>query len=108
MDNKNKKKGRIMATKHISLAIGSIYDHVNEAGGNQYDCTVQQLANDPENGFYLDTNPNGQTDLCIEVEDTAPDMEAELAEYGTNNIYNIVSNDFIGGRPTTRCPKCVN
>lgn len=93
--------------KHISLQPGNVHDHVNDIHGTSYDCTVQALADDPENGFYLTANDNGQMDLCIEVADTEPDWEATFVEYGTANVYQTVSNDFIGGRPIKRCPKCL-
>lgn len=93
--------------KHISFEIGNVNDHVHIINGNEYDCTVQQLADDTGNDFYLTANDNGQTDLCIEVADSEPDWGAEFSEYGTNNLYQVISNDFIGGRPVKRCPKCV-
>lgn len=96
-----------MSTKHISFEIGNVNDHVNYIGDTAYDCTVQALADDTENDFYLTLNDNGQTDLAIEVEDTELDWAAEFVEYGTNLTYNVMSNDFIGGRPVKRCPKCL-
>lgn len=100
-----------MGTKHTSLQIGNVNDHVQAIAGVTYDCTVSALVADPENDFYLTANANGQTDLCLEVEDTEPDYTGTFLEYGTGNPYTTVSYDFdlsvIGGRPTVRCPKCV-
>lgn len=97
-----------MSNKNISFPIGNIKDTVVNIGGLPYDMTVEELAADVGNDFFIEENPNGQTDLCLSVADTTPDIEANLTEYATGSPYVIMSNDFdvIGGRPATRCPKC--
>ena len=97
-----------MANKSISFPIGNINDIAVTIGGVNYGVSCYDLAADPENDFFIDENPNGQTDLCLVVPDTTPDIQGEFTEYGTGNPYVIISNDFdvIGGRPATRCPKC--
>lgn len=100
-----------MANKKISFQVGNVGDGVTAIGTTAYDdTTVQELA-DSNTGYWLEANRNGQTDLCTEVDDTTPDIDASFVEMGTNNPYTTISYDFdldvIGGRPHTRCPKCV-
>ena len=102
-----------MSVKNISFQIGNVEDTVISIGTDTPDCTVQELVDNAASGYFLVENENGQTDLCKEVADTTPDIEANLTEYSTGNPYKIMSYDFvphenvIGGRPHVRCPKCV-
>ena len=94
-------------TKKISFAIGNVEDVITDINGTPIDCTAQQLVDDTESGYWFEANPNGQTDLCTEVADAENDWTGIFAEVNTTSIYTKVSNEFVGGRPTTRCPKCV-
>lgn len=93
--------------KNVSIAIGNTQDVVVELLDVPYNDTVQNVVDNSEGQYWLETNPNGQTDLCTEIDEAADDVEGSFTEYGTANPYSLFSNDFVGGRPQTRCPKCV-
>lgn len=94
-----------MANKNVSLWIGNPADTVNKIGSTDYsgdNYTVQDLVNAYPSTYSLVQNPNGQTDLAWEIDDTISAVLCELVEYGSANIYEQNTVDYSGPHPTTR------
>lgn len=92
--------------KDVSLPVGNPQDIAVSINDVPYNETIQSVVDNSEGVYWLETNPNGQTDLCTSIDEAADDVEGSFAEYGTSENYSLFSNDFVGGRPATRCPKC--
>lgn len=100
-----------MAKKAVSFFIGSTNDHVNSIDNVTYDMSIADLLSNNPGVFWTEQNPNGQTDLCTEIEDTVTKIFGEFVESSTSNTYSLGSEDFVevspGIRhPKNRCPDC--
>lgn len=98
-----------MSLKNVSIFIGSVNDEVVKIplGGVDYTApTVNALVTGHSTVFSLVTNPNGQTDLAFQMDDSIPYIIGDFKEASTTNPYSLATADYIGGQPKTRCPQC--
>lgn len=100
-----------MSVKKVTAPIGCV-DH--EVVGITIDTTTYNalsatdLVANHSTVFSFEENPNGQTDLVFEIDDLLPEIVVTMIETSSNRPYSVTTVDYdvIGGRPTTRCPKC--
>jgi hypothetical protein len=98
-----------MALKNVSFFIGNPLDAVTNItiGATVYSAdSVNELVAENPTIFALVQNPNGQTDLSLQIDDTMHYITGSFVEYGTGVSYEITTNDYVGGQPKTRCPQC--
>lgn len=92
--------------KPVSIFIGSVNDHVNDINGEVIDMSVTDLVAAQPETYSLVQNPNGQTDLAFEIDMAIAAVRGNFTETSTSNLYKLMTEDYVGGQPKTRCPQC--
>lgn len=85
--------------KSVAFFITSTSDNVDTINGFQYACSISDLLKGyPQ--FWIQNDSNGIPDLCTQISEQTDHISGSFVHSGV--VYNLNSNDFVGGRPNDR------
>lgn len=89
--------------KSVAFFIKSTQDTVLSVDGVSYNESISTLVQNSQGAFWIQADEDGVQDICTQISTTINSISATFSN--SNGEYALISNDFVGGRPSRRVPK---
>lgn len=89
-----------MANKSIAFFVTATTDSVTSIDQATYNESITSLVSNSQGAFWIQNDDDSIPDLCTSIPDNITSISGTFIHSGTS--YNLISHDFIGGRPVRR------